>query len=1242
MNPKIITAVILCMFLVTFISTSQASMEATRIKEAQEAINTPAFDAGTAVGSGYSDTIDPITGALSISITDAVIPGRNGMNVEIVRKYDSNVFLSLNKKFVDITPQQEASGDYVYEGVEQGSYFLCMGSDGNGQNTYTCDNCYGGTDWIVDGRNMDRCYFQNSDSSSWKRPEYLGRSWTINYQEARLKDPTPLLYGYFPAGTKNGIQEYLSGPYGYKHVSARGISGLSVVTENGEQPLILPSTHTSPFDSSILVRWGFSTAYDGSMDYTGSYPADELFQPNDPIIRSQIQSGVSDIGLVAFTSSLDPVTIEYSVDDLMSNQGLGCDWAEECFGNRCYLVPDGCPLNIQDAPWGVSLDTATLQSKNGRQYDYTHYVEYCSEFDDYRCHDIPSIHRRRYTNWAENPYPGLYLTKITDQFGNYIEIDYLGEGNPFIETITAPGGLQARFDYYCSFDDVDTRLYEVLVPNGEGENMYVVYEYYPDKPLLKKSYMKNHARNIISGTTYEYEYDEETQELIRVKLPTGAIVEYTYDWMYTMPAIDYLQGALDAGQQHIDDYEQFYYQPKRVVTTKTVKNAGALCGEGGEGPFNAQTKTCVWTYHYDFMGKTQYLEDPSGKYFRTIIVDPWHRKTVYYSHPNAISIIDGSDLRGSVDEWTDDLSFIYPEDLSFRNGLIFKTEVYEHKNGAYILVQESLTDWSSKFPFMNPREVLGSTDGLAKVGDNGELVGFVANIQRNFPTANHDSLDEGTVDYKLAIMSKQLSSETITYSEEGPVQVSSQRSIQDRYGNPTINNNYGYVGQTPICERSTNPPATSEGYITYDVRHPVYPYDYYVNKVLGHIADIDAEFTNLQGLDDLYSCAEPNTDATKMDTITSYTDYMYDTFDPANPTEHRAFYGWTDTPNYTQSLNAKAQLLSKNIFEYETDPSAYLPCSTIDHENNWKVVNGQTLRNVPTTEIIYAYTLDADGKTAENVFDTCGNSRKLTVSSKYGNGDGTQIITKQKVVETTYDAATNMLKPSLIEVYNPANPSLKLTTSATYWPGLATRTITNERGIVTNYDYDSAGKLHKIWGPYDSETYPTVKYAYDTYPMFGGREGVRILQQNKITNNNDYKNTHYFYNGLGKMIEYQVQNGPEVIISGSVFDIDGKLERAYRPMKDTGDSGVFNLQYYQQGCETPPCSFVLTKYDALGRTRVVKNTFDDSEIKTYYKTDGHLTVVESEDALDQITKQYTNARGDLVSIDIPSGTEILP
>jgi hypothetical protein len=591
---KIILTIFVCMVLIfpLVLAADEVSVNA-KVVEAQAALNVPGFDASSIFATSFTDEINPSTGALTISLTDAILPGRNGHNVVISRRYSSNIFLNINEV-----------GGQTCGGPAAGV---------SGINNIACSNC-DTTGLIIDRVSTTTCSSTNGEQTSFIRAKYLGRGWTMNYLENRFKDVTPLIY--------NGATDKMT----YEFVPVRGTTSQSVVVDNQERSLIFPSMFEkyvggNDNTESNYFFWGVNLA--NIETYPDNYWVGGIFcNQNNPTEHPSFvcrQSYAADetenplthtYNYVSYTDDLSPVFI--------SNQ----------------LLTDKIPSGVQQQ--------ATYYSKDGKKYVYNHNVPFCSKYDEiptfqnqYNANgfgycDTTNTNFKSIMNWAQNPYAGTYLNTITDNFGNQITINYLKtptgslSGSPFINTITAPGGRTATFYYddYCGGPggcnnlDINSKLYSIAFPAYKGSPMiYINYKYDNVKPLLLESYLStSEGGNVIPGTKYTYTYDPVSQELIEVGLPTGATVKYTYGWSPNIPVVDSVRGDISS----ISDLSK---PQRRVVVSKEIINGGECLSADGR---------CVWSYTYNNLMTT----DSSNPYgFITTVIDPNGYRTEYKGYP---------------------------------------------------------------------------------------------------------------------------------------------------------------------------------------------------------------------------------------------------------------------------------------------------------------------------------------------------------------------------------------------------------------------------------------------------------------------------------------------------------------------------------------------------------------------------------------------------------------------------------
>jgi len=598
-----LTIVFLLLINLSFVLADEVGLNA-RINEAQKALNAPGLDIASIFQTDFQDSIDPATGSLTISQTDYVIPGRNGHNAAITRKYSSNVFLHLSDGGTGNCGGPGTSNGVNNQACPDIDHVSCLTPNSISSQAIGRNGLVGGTI----NRGM-KCQSSNSngDQSSFIRGKYLGTGWSMNVMENKLKDPSPLIFD------GQGSNFYPT----YAYISSRGINSYSLVIDSNEQELILPSMFAEnplidPTIGSDNVFWNYYTGFEG-----------ENFQLSfDSITKMQNKYFSSSIDAM-YTDNLEPVFTQSSV----------------------YL---GASI-----PHGVDVNAIYL-SKDGKRYALSHQVNFCEQFDDTKvstgthagtfCPDRSLIENDQVFNWAQNPYAGTYATEIVDNFGNTLTLDYYGlatsDPSPFVESIATTPGKIATFRYVQASQaelgvtpsgiglgsmDIDTKLGYIKVPQPDGGGyLYRMYEYtnFGTKqiPLLTRTYMANSFMGTpIAGTEYAYNYNSVTRELTQVTLPGGATIQYNYAWASAFPSIDAVRGL----SHPVSD---FLY-PKRVVISKTIRGGG-MCWDFGY----PDTDSCTWNYYYNSL----YNSGATLGYqisLQTRVVDPLGNTVEYYPYP---------------------------------------------------------------------------------------------------------------------------------------------------------------------------------------------------------------------------------------------------------------------------------------------------------------------------------------------------------------------------------------------------------------------------------------------------------------------------------------------------------------------------------------------------------------------------------------------------------------------------------
>ncbi|MBI5225014.1 hypothetical protein HY989_04035 [Candidatus Micrarchaeota archaeon] len=648
-----------------------------RVLEAQNSLNVQGFTPTASLGMEFSDSIDPYTGALTVTQTDVSIPGRNGMNIKLTRTYSSNIFSNINQYHsaaLACGEKNKLACDH------QDKYVTCLTPDTISGRVLDSDGIAQESSLPID-RPMTLCDSGSnvySESSSYNEPKMFGLGWDM--APGKLKDPTPLLYQKI-----NGINSLT-----YAYISARGVTSQGMTIDNNEQPLILPSQYSAPTElQTANPAYGINYQWSNRLgDPNGDITA---YRPSDMITQAQNThaSTVKMQTYTAYTSSLSPIFMKFPTLIDMALNG------------------PGSVLNTRQA---------TYYSKEGRTYFFTHNVPFCGKFDDMKsrnvitnrddyCQAIPDRDRSDVFNWAQNPYAGVYLTGAKDKFGNQIAYNYYtagsglsAEGTPFINTITGGASSQyVKFHYADktgypvtnspSLMDLTTRVegIEYNSPTSSAQKLYVQYTYASQRETFvsshvdagacdsaKLSYMATHdgayecvsnygfgysiykvdavpllsevklldgiGGNVIAGTTYKYEYNN-AKELVKVTLPHGAIIEYEYAWAPNVPSYDLLR-------QYDSSNADFQKIARRVVVKKSVTNGGSCPSKtlpGGVASGNSGGYgSCVWVYQYKPVSKTENIGGVNYQHYEleTSIHDPFGGKQVYKMLPATYSSLN--------------------------------------------------------------------------------------------------------------------------------------------------------------------------------------------------------------------------------------------------------------------------------------------------------------------------------------------------------------------------------------------------------------------------------------------------------------------------------------------------------------------------------------------------------------------------------------------------------------------------
>ncbi|MBU0893842.1 MAG: hypothetical protein KKF48_03400 [Nanoarchaeota archaeon] len=1313
-------------------------------QDAQDAMNIKSFDAASAVGSAFTDSIDPYTGALTLTQTDVYVPGRNGMNIKLTRQYNSNIFLNLNQelglydcKVNTIACPECKTPDYIW-----GKYL-----DYNGLIT---DNVY-------PLRSMNKCSYSGQEGSSYTRHKFLGWGWDMN--PGKIEDPTALMFD-----ASEGAGSHIT----YRYLSSKGVDSLKMTLDNNEQQLILPSmyrpnkmTEFTGITGSFLncSLWSTNVGNPAGIIYSIQ---DELVSIQNHIFHYGPPNNnnsplVVDNTFTAYTSDFSPLFLSF------------------------YPIPD----ITATYPGDEGLQQATFYGKDGREYIFTQQVPFCNNYDDMRpetptdrlCLDIYSTdlvdmeERENLFRWSENPYAGVYLTGVIDTFGNQIDYVYLDQGGTYNPLTASPliksvGNARSAYGgrvefYYIGEDggdctemtcDVDARLKSIRFPSETGCDdlpcdLYRIYNYDdPDDPFLLTSTYVSDSRtgSALTGTKYEFEYGDPdytetptqkiTKELTRIKLPTGAIIEYTYAWAENIPSYDI--SRLDpsyfnnpTASQNLDTKIT-----KRVVAVRRIINGGSCPSKTLPGNIVSGGSSCAWVYQYKKnMNSDGLLE------LETTIYDPFGEKTIYNFFPSATTPINYRLQTASISE---DISYctspeeifdydlpvlsIYPEDYSFRAGLPYKITSWGDLGGdqGQQVIKEETNYWRSQYPFLNPADV--NSLPLDFVEEN---IGFKARVKKDASIVTEgieNTFFSGGVSYSIALIPRLEAKKTVVYDKYNTATTYGTLTRFDDYGNPKIIYDLGDMGTGNFLN--------TEAYYNYNIRNPLHIENpLTLNSKYGNLRSntpityfetepLDTKVTHVKYLYEKYPFGN-NFDDTDYEYMLYYPNGFFDHsgLTETNVLRFHAFYGRflpletytkdafgrtiSDTSTHYQvsmfkpglcdeidcedlgNLNQEELLLLDKYRYFEpcdADPFSleYYNCLDSSHplihpfDDGWIQAHGEAgnmlstkcLRVAPNYKVsrgdisggfyALAETTDQPIQTRQEItYDSCGNVVDLNVNAKYKHpyeptlliphNQGTNDFFERELLanysKTVSSSFSNnkKIKPTSVTIFGPPD----ITMNAEYYDNNLIEKTINERGVETNYEYDELGRIKKFWTYPDDSSSPTAEYSYmmkgsGSCPGFLPQCMI-IYEKRKIDDNKNFE-SYYIYDGLGRLVQTQTldnagttsENDNSMIVVTNDYDVLNRVIKETKPQRVFLDDFSFGEFYPLVSCGV---NVECRTYDYDLLDRVLKTTdFDGTTSENNYLVNSGYNVLETTDPLLNVRKFYSDARGNLISLNLPA------
>lgn len=455
-----------------------------------------------------------------------------------------------------------------------------------------------------------RCSIDDARASSFIKPKLLGRGWDMTF--GKIQDPTEL------ASTVN---EGLFGTFN-RLLPKNGVNTQSLILNNRPMQLYLPSSFKLNNPDLAGSTWSADASY-----------IDAPFAA-----WNEAHETISPYKFTLFTSDGSPVFMTYLK--------AGDEWGE-------YYYPE----------------QATYFDRSGKRYHFTNYVRFRGPYDDLPDTDTSNINNlyseEIFSDWAQNPYAGLYLTEISDTFGNFIRINYAcniagygnypnpcPDGSPFISSITDTFGRSITFNYYPDPNGVPLyrRLKSICYPTYNSETVQTdcIHYYYEDyngdtyqsskRPLLLQVQLEdqNGVSRGIPATTYSYDefFDEDwgspnqnynSQELSKITYPTGGSVEYDFSFIDSWPVLNYVFGYNDPSSSS--------FKKRAIVEKREISNG----------------KTNKWNYDYQFPQVTTFKMEDVKPY--VIVTDPLQKSKISYFYPVTVmptSINTGGGMGGML------------------------------------------------------------------------------------------------------------------------------------------------------------------------------------------------------------------------------------------------------------------------------------------------------------------------------------------------------------------------------------------------------------------------------------------------------------------------------------------------------------------------------------------------------------------------------------------------------------------
>jgi RHS repeat-associated protein len=297
-------------------------------------------------------------------------------------------------------------------------------------------------------------------------------------------------------------------------------------------------------------------------------------------------------------------------------------------------------------------------------------------------------------------------------------------------------------------------------------------------------------------------------------------------------------------------------------------------------------------------------------------------------------------------------------------------------------------------------------------------------------------------------------------------------------------------------------------------------------------------------------------------------------------------------PKHTYLLDSQGAKVSEKWFYYDgaasidTTPTLGL----LTKEEVW--VNNPITQQSSKAATQFSYddygnlktTTDALGHATTTIYETDLNTYPIKVSNALGHS-----------LQSTYDYATGRVLTS-----------------------------TDPNNQTTSNIYDALGRIIKVIGPNDTESYPAAIYEYQL-----STSPTKITKRVKADHASppNYLTRYEFYDGLGRLIQTkspaepdpQTGNQRQIISGETVFNSRGQVKERYLPYFVPASEDYVSPTY-----ATPHVSFV---YDAMGR--LIQQANPDATYSTVSYSDWQKTAT---DENSHAKSEYYDAYGRIIKI----------